>query len=48
MGPNGPQSKLIYLVCMGYKGRIASRFTFLHKGVLEIMQGYTGVSEQGL
>ena len=34
MGPNGPHSKLIYLVDMGYEGRIGSRFTFVHKSVL--------------
>ena len=48
MGPNGPRFELIYLVGMGYEGRISSRFTFVHKGVLVIMQGCTGVSKQGL
>ena len=48
MGPSGPYSKLIYLVGMGYEGRIGFRFTFVHKGILVIMQGYIGVSEQGL
>ena len=48
MGPNGPHSKLIYLVGMDYKGRISFRFTFVHKGVLVITQGYIGVSKQGL
>ena len=33
MGPSGPRSKIIYLVGMGYEGRIA----FVHKGVLVIM-----------
>ena len=46
MGPNGPCSKLIYLVGMGYEGRIGSMFTFVHKGILVIMQGCIGVCEQ--
>ena len=37
MGPNGPCSKLIYLVGTSYKGWIDSRLTFVHKGVLIIM-----------
>ena len=36
IGPNGPHSELIYLVGMGYKGQIDSKFTFLHKGILVI------------
>ena len=48
MGPNGLDFELIYLVSMGYKGQIDSRFTFVHKGVLVIMQGCIEVSEQGL
>ena len=48
MGPNGLCSKLIYLVGIDYEGRIDSRFTFVHKGILVIMQDCTGVSEQGL
>ena len=48
MGHIGPHSKLIYLIGMGCEGQIGSRFTFVHKGVLVIMQGYIGVSEQGL
>ena len=39
MGPNCPCSELIYLVDIGYEGQIDSRFTFVHKGVLVIMQG---------
>nr|CAN66007.1 hypothetical protein VITISV_006818 [Vitis vinifera] len=35
MGPNGPYSKLIYLVDKDYEGRIDSKFTFVHKGVME-------------
>ena len=48
MGPNSPCSELIYLVSMDYEGWIVSRFTFVHKGVLVITQGYIGVSEQGI
>ena len=48
MGPNGSCFELIYLVGMGYKGRIGSTFTFVHKDVLIIVQGCIGVSEQGL
>ena len=48
MGPNGPQSKLIYLVCMGYEGHIDCTFTFVYETILVIMQGCIGVSEQSL
>ena len=48
MGSSGPYSELIYLVDMGYEGRIGSRFTFVHMDILEITQSFTGVSEQGL
>ena len=48
MGPNGSRFKLIYLISMGYEGWISSKFTFVHKGVLIIMQGCIGVSERGL
>ena len=48
MGPNGPRSKLIDIIDMDYEGQIGSRFTFVHKGILVIMQGCTKVSEQGL
>ena len=48
IGPNGPHSKLIYLVGMSYEGWIDSRFTFVHKGILVITQGGIGVSERGL
>ena len=37
MGPSGPRSKLIYHVDTSYKGRIGSKFTFVHKGILVIM-----------
>ena len=37
IGPNSPRSELIYLVGMDYEGWIVSRFTFVHKGILEIM-----------
>ena len=48
MGSNGPCFELVYLVGMGYDGRIGSKFTFVHKGVLVIMQGCIEVSEQGV
>ena len=48
MGPSGPCFKLIYFVGMDYDGRISSRFTFVHKGILVITQGCIGVSEQDL
>ena len=48
MGPSGPYSKLIYHDSKIYKGWIDSKFTFLHKGVLVIMQGCIGDSEQSL
>ena len=48
MGPNGPYSKLIYLVDMDYEGQISFKFTFVHKDVLVIMEGCAGVSEQGI
>ena len=47
MGPNGPRSELIYIVGMGYEGRIGCTFTFVHKGVLAIMQGCIGHSLAG-
>ena len=48
MGLSDPRSELIYLVGTHYEGRIGSRFTFVHKGVLMITQGCTRISEQGL
>ena len=48
IGPNGPHFELIYLVGMGYEGQIGFKFTFVHKGILVIMQGWIGVSEQGI
>ena len=48
MGPSGPCSELIYLVTMGYEGRIDFKFTFVHKSIFVITQGYIKVSEQGL
>ena len=48
ISPNGPRSKLMYLVAMGYEGRIGFRFTFMHKGILVITQGCIGVSKQGI
>ena len=41
MGLSDPRSKLIYLVDTDYEGQIGSKFTFVHKGVLVIMQGCT-------
>ena len=43
MGPNGPRFELIYLVGMDYDGQIDSKFTFVCKGVLVIMQGCTKI-----
>ena len=48
MGPNDLRFELIYLFGIGYDGQIDFRFTFVHKRVLEITQGYIRVSEQGL
>ena len=48
MGPNGPRFELIHLVGIDYEGRIGSKFTFVHKGVLVITQDCIGVSEQSL
>ena len=41
MGPNGPCSELIYLVTMGYESWIGFKFTFVHKSIFVITQGYT-------
>ena len=38
MCPSGSLSKLIYLVDMDYEGQIVYMFTFVHKGILVIMQ----------
>ena len=48
MGPNGPRSKLKYLVGTSYEDWIDSRFTFVHEDVLVITQNCIGVSEQCL
>ena len=48
MGSSGPRFRPIYLVDTDYEGWIDSRFTFVHKDVLVIMQGCIRVSEQGL
>ena len=37
--------ELIYFVGTDYEGQIGSRFTFVYKGVLVIIQDCTGVSE---
>ena len=42
MGPNGPHFELIFLASTGYEGQIGFRFTFVHKRILVIMQGYIG------
>ena len=48
MGHNGPYFELIYHDDMVYESWINSRFTFVHKDVLVIMQGCTENSEQVL
>ena len=45
MGPNGSHFKLIFLDDIVYEGWMGFLFTFVHKGVLVIMQGCTGISE---
>ena len=47
MGPSGLRSELIYLVGTDYEGEISFRFTFVHKGLLVIIQGCIGINEQG-
>ena len=48
MGPSGPYFEHIHLVGMDYEGQIGSKFTFVHKGILVIMQGCTRVNKQCL
>ena len=48
IGSSGPRFELIYFVGTDYEGWIDFRFTFVYKGILVIMQGCIGVSEQGL
>ena len=48
MGPSSPYCELIYHDSKIYKGWIDSKFTLLHKGVLVIIQGCIGDSEQSL
>ena len=48
MGPNDSRFELIYLVGTDQEGQIDSKFTFVYKGILIIMQGCTGVSGQSL
>ena len=48
MGPSGLHFELIYLVSTNYEGQIGSRFTFMHKDALVIVQSCIGVIEQGL
>ena len=47
-GPGGLCFELIYHNGTVYKGWIDSKFTLLHKGVLVIIQGCIGDSEQSL
>ena len=47
MSLSDPYSKLIYLFGTSYEGWIDSKFIFVHKDILVIMQGCIGVSEQG-
>ena len=46
MDPNGLHFELIYHDDMVYDGQIGSRFTLVHKGILVIIQGCIGDSEQ--
>ena len=48
IGSNGMCFELIYLVGMSYEGQIDFSFIFVHKGILVIMRGCTGVSDQSL
>ena len=48
ISPNGPRYELIYLVGMGNEGWIDSRFTFVDKGILVIMQDCTNDNKQVL
>ena len=47
-GVNGPRSELLYHDGTVYEGWIRSRFIFVHKGVLVIMQSCIGDNKQGL
>ena len=48
MGPSGLHFELIYLVSTNYEGQIGSRFTFMHKDALVIVQSCIRVIKQGL
>ena len=45
MGPNGPWSKLIFLVGTTYQGWMGFQFTFVQNGVLVTTQDCTMLSE---
>ena len=45
MGPNSPRFEFIYLVGTDYNGWIDSKFTFVYKSILVIIQGRIKVSE---
>ena len=45
MGLNGSHFKLIFIDDIVYEGWMGFQFTFMHKGILVIMQGCTGISE---
>ena len=45
MGSSSPQSKLLFLDGTVYEGWMGFQFTFVHKDILVIMLGCTGISE---
>ena len=47
MGPSGPYSELICHDDMVYEGWIDTKFIFVHKDILVIMQDCIGDNEQG-
>ena len=47
MGLNGPCFELIFHDNIAYESWIDYKFTFMHKGVLVIMQSCIGDNEQG-
>ena len=48
MGPNSPYFELIYHDDTFYESQIDSRFIFMHKGILVIIQGGIGDRKQVL
>ena len=48
MGPSGPRFELIYHDDMIYEGWIDFKVTIVHKGILVIVQGCAGDSQQVL